>query len=342
MRNYGVTIYGNNIDRVWRKLILETLTKGKNVNNTKELVATTLVMEDPRKCMVLESNRKASPYYFVGELLWYLRGSNKLDIISYYAKFWNKVSDDGVHVRSAYGHRLFNDSWRDIVGNNLNFNQWKWAIDHLKENPTSRQCVLHLNMANNVKTKDEVCTLTIQFLIRENKLDMIVNMRSNDVFAGTTNDVFMFSIFQQMMALELDVNVGHYIHNAASMHIYDFNMNTAQKIFDKIISDSSYVRPSVQQNLVMTKSTLNNIPKLLEIEEHIRVNGTPYYLDDKDIIDDEFSRTMVHVLNLHFFKKNKFIGTFIKYYNEHERQIHENFKILIRNHGGFYNEGECN
>lgn len=335
MRNYGVTIYGNNVDRIWRKLILENLTKGKVVNNTTELIGTTLVMEDPRKCMVLEKNRKASPYYFVGELLWYLRGSNKLDIISYYAKFWNRVSDDGVHVRSAYGHRLFNDRWIDIVGNSLNFNQWKWAIEHLKENPTSRQCVLHLNMANNVPTKDEVCTLTIQFLIREGKLDMIVNMRSNDVFAGTTNDVFMFSMFQQMMALELDINLGHYIHNAASMHIYDFNKETAVKIFDEYVNDPAYVRPPAQQNLIMTKDTLKNIQALLEIEEHIRVNKIPYYLQEDNVLNnDEFSRTMVHVLNLYFFKKNKYDKTFKNYYKLHEDQIHENFKILIKNHGG--------
>jgi thymidylate synthase len=51
-------------------------------------------------------------------------------------------------------------------------------------------------------------------------------MRSNDAVYGFCNDVFAFSLFQQLMLNELNLRgmnlkLGHYHHHAGSFHIYE-------------------------------------------------------------------------------------------------------------------------
>ena len=90
------------------------------------------------------------------------------------------------------------------------------------------------------------CTLTMHWFIREDKLHLIVNMRSNDVILGFTNDVFQFTMLQEAMCVQLrdvypDLQLGHYFHNAGSMHIYDRHFLMAEAI----IGSAQAVDPSM-------------------------------------------------------------------------------------------------
>ena len=93
----------------------------------------------------------------------------------------------------------------------------------LEKDPNTRQAVIHIKEPRNVinnPTKDLNCTLTLQFLIRDNKLHLITNMRSNDIWLGLPYDVFNFTCMQIQMAMELGVDVGNYYHNVGSFHMY--------------------------------------------------------------------------------------------------------------------------
>ena len=62
-----------------------------------------------------------------------------------------------------------------------------------------------------------------------------VNMRSNDIIFGLCNDVFTFSLFQQLMLNELNsrgakVTLGTYNHHAGSLHLYERHYSMASKI----------------------------------------------------------------------------------------------------------------
>ena len=60
----------------------------------------------------------------------------------------------------------------------------------------------------------------MQFILRNGKLDLIVTMRSNDIWLGLPYDLFNFTCMQIQMAMELGVEVGVYYHNAGSLHMY--------------------------------------------------------------------------------------------------------------------------
>lgn len=184
---------------------------------TGEIINAVTVIENPKDNLVTSPIRKLSHKYAIGELLWYLSGSNKLDAIANYSKAWNKLSDDGETVNSAYGHRIFEK---------FGFDQWEHVKGLLEADPNSRQAVIHIKEPNPEKTKDLPCTVALQYFIRDGKLYATTYMRSNDIWLGFPYDVFTFTCLQIKMAFELGVGIGSYTHIAGSLHLYSRNVQS--------------------------------------------------------------------------------------------------------------------
>ena len=191
----------------------ESAPRGKKI---KEILSCCIQIDNPRDRIVSCPERKFNSSYAFGELLWYISGSNKLEDIAYYSSRMAQNSDDGITLNSAYGYRIFAGEHPKI-----GFNQWENVVRILKEDPDSRQAIIHLHTANDKKTRDEVCTLSLQFVIRQGKLNMITTMRSNDLYYGFVYDVFSFTMLQEMLANELGVELGKYHHNVGSIHVYE-------------------------------------------------------------------------------------------------------------------------
>lgn len=179
-----------------------------------EVINAVTVVNDPTRNIVTSDIRKMPIRYAVGELLWYLSGSNKLSDIKQFSKAWDNLSDDGETVNSAYGYRIFEK---------FGFNQWEHVKELLWKDPNSRQAVIHIKEPNPMPTKDLPCTVCLQYLIRNNKLYATTYMRSNDIWLGFPYDVFTFTCLQMKLAMELGVEVGTYTHIAGSLHLYSRN-----------------------------------------------------------------------------------------------------------------------
>lgn len=234
-------IYAEGINDAWLKVIKELNDNGKEYSprglKINEILNMSVVIDNPKKRVLTLPVRKASLPYMFGEFLWYMEARNDLATMKYYSSIMDRFSDDGKTLNSAYGYRMFG---RHPM---LPFDQWQFVVDKLREDPDSRQAVIHLHTPNNRPTKDEVCTLGFQFFIRDGKLDMTANMRSNDIVWGFTYDVFNFTSFQELIANELGVEVGTYTHNAASMHIYEKDymyLDIVGQIFDELLYATKY------------------------------------------------------------------------------------------------------
>lgn len=177
-------------------------------------------VEDPTRNIVTSEIRNMPMRYAVGELAWYLSGSNKVKDISRFAKKWAEISDDGETNNSAYGYRI-----RNFYG----FDQWEFVKDLIMRDHNTRQAVIHIKEANNAPTKDTPCTVYLQFFLRDNKLNLSVHMRSNDIWMGVPYDMFSFCFLQMKMAMELGVEIGTYTHYAGSLHLYQRDYKTALK-----------------------------------------------------------------------------------------------------------------
>lgn len=184
-----------------------------------ELVNANLQLTNPTKNTMCNCIRKMPLRYAIGELLWYNSCNPTWKAIYPYSKFWKGISDNGSTVNSNYG-------W--CIRKKYGFDQWEMVKKLLQENTNSRQAIIHIKEARNLidnPTKDLNCTIALQFLLRNNKLDLIVTMRSNDIWLGLPYDLFNFTCMQIQMAMELGVDIGMYYHNAGSLHIYKEDVN---------------------------------------------------------------------------------------------------------------------
>jgi hypothetical protein len=66
-------------------------------------------------------------------------------------------------------------------------------------------------------------------MILEDKLCMIANMRSNDVWLGLPYDVFVNTSIQRFVASVLGVQPGWYQHQVADLHLYGKNYEAAKE-----------------------------------------------------------------------------------------------------------------
>jgi thymidylate synthase len=78
--------------------------------------------------------------------------------------------------------------------------------------------------------RDYPCTILHQFRIRDNKLNMSVYMRSNDVWLGAAYDFFQFTRVQIAMASVLGIKPGKYTHHVGSLHIYEQHYASAENL----------------------------------------------------------------------------------------------------------------
>ena len=115
---------------------------------------------------------------------------------------------------------------------NVNSNygwQWKrndqidYVVDLLKHQPDTRQAAISIYdcKEHDTFTFDTPCTYAVQFTILDNKLNMSVVMRSNDLWYGFCNDQYQFSKLQDLMAFKLDIEIGTYFHFAHNLHLYN-------------------------------------------------------------------------------------------------------------------------
>ena len=217
---------GDTFDDVLHDVIEHILATGENINPTKgpakELSGVLLEISNPR-ARISRTETKGKPFSCLGELLWYLAKTNDLGFITYYIPLYKSFSDDGQTVFGGYGPRLFN--WRGM-------NQFAKVADMLRKKPDSRQAVIQLFDAQDTVTfhKDIPCTCTLQFMIRQNQLNMFTYMRSNDVFVGLPHDIFSFTMLQEIMARTLSVGLGWYKHAVGSLHLYAKSVPNAQRL----------------------------------------------------------------------------------------------------------------
>ena len=188
---------------------------GTDFGDTKALFNVGFYILNPSDNVITNKERKWNIEYARAEWQWYLTGDRNITKLGkIYGKIppiWIKMADDEGNVNSNYGHQWQRKRQLDAV------------VRKLKMDKDTRQACVSIYDGKEMYKydNDTPCTYAVQFTIVNNKLDMCVTMRSNDLWYGFCNDQYQFSMLQQLVASRLDIPVGVYYHFAHNMHLYN-------------------------------------------------------------------------------------------------------------------------
>lgn len=261
------------------RIVPET-TKGKKLGKTREASGVVIELTNPRARMSRTEARHYLLFSCLGKLLWYLAGSDDYDFIRYYIpEYPNEGSV--ARLRDAYGPRLRPPKKDQLL----------WIIEILRKKPNSRRAVIPLyGMQDTYTDLSEVpCTCTLQFLRRGRRLELLAHMRSNDAYVGLPNDVFAFTMIQELVARSLGVEVGRYKHLVGSLHLYEVNWKSARKFL------AEGWQPKHTMPFMPLGDQFESLGRVLRLERALRAGRnprTPSSLPD-------YWRDIVQLLRIH-------------------------------------------
>jgi len=131
---------------------------------------------------------------------------------------WQQVAGPSGYVNSNYG-------W--CIWSSQNSSQYQNVVRELRHNPESRRAIMIYtrpeiwNQYTAFGCNDFICTNTVQYLLRDGFLHVVVNMRSNDVVYGYKNDRAWQEHVLDQLCDELGVQAGEIFWNVGSLHIYE-------------------------------------------------------------------------------------------------------------------------
>jgi thymidylate synthase len=188
---------------------------GVDFGDTKALFNVGFYITDPKDRKIVNTEREWNQDYAEAEWQWYLSGDPSVSqlgkLFGSIPPIWLQMADGKGQVNSNYGYQWERNSQLEMV------------IEMLRQNPNTRQACVSIYDGKEISDYafDTPCTWAVQFTIVNNRLDMCVTMRSNDLWYGFCNDQYQFSKLQEMVSERLEIETGVYYHFAHNMHLYN-------------------------------------------------------------------------------------------------------------------------
>ena len=170
--------------------------------------------------------------------IWQKKSNNIKDLKSH---IWDEWADSEGSIGKAYGYQMgikykFAQGEMDQVDNVL----WQ-----LKNTPYSRRIMTNIyNFADLSEMNLEPCAYSMTFNVTGNKLNAILNQRSQDILAANNWNVVQYSVLIHMFAQVSGLVPGELVHVISDAHIYDRHV----PIIKELIERSQYPAPKFRLN----------------------------------------------------------------------------------------------
>ncbi len=163
----------------------------------------------------------------VHELLWFLSGDTNVEYLQKnQVRIWNEWANDHGDLGRIYGAQW--RSWRSPDGRKID--QIENVLQALKKDPYSRR---HLVVAYNPGELDQMalppCHAFFQFHVAGGRLSCQLYQRSADVFLGVPFNIASYSLLTSLIAQELDLRPGEFIHTLGDAHLYKNHLEQAKE-----------------------------------------------------------------------------------------------------------------
>lgn len=157
---------------------------------------------------------------------------------------------DIVSVKGNDSNRLIGNAKFSAIHNKdtgtIYMNQVDKALYDLTFNPASRRIIITTwNPMDSTKMGLEPCAYSVTFNVTGNRLNAILNQRSQDMLTASNWNVVQYSFLLMLFARTCGLVPGELVHVIADCHIYDRHI----PLVEDMISKSGYAVPKMQLNL---------------------------------------------------------------------------------------------
>ncbi|MBO5858651.1 MAG: thymidylate synthase [Clostridia bacterium] len=164
--------------------------------------------------------------------IWQKKSNNIADLGSH---VWDQWADENGSIGKAYGYQLgvkhhYKEGDMDQVDR---------VLYDLKHNPQSRRILTNIYVHQDLSEMALYpCAYGMTFNVTGNKLNAILNQRSQDMLAANIWNVCQYSALTCMLAQVSGLEVGEFVHVIADAHIYDRHVPIVEKLIEKTPFDA--------------------------------------------------------------------------------------------------------
>ena len=175
----------------------------------------------------------------LNEILWiFQKKSNKISDLK--SHVWDKWADENGTIGKAYGYQLSKKYLFKTKDGLKYMDQVDYVLYLLKNDRYSRRIMT--NLFNHEDLKDmnlEPCAYGTQWLVKGDRLNLILNQRSQDMLAANAWNVMQYTALLYIFAKLNDLKPGLFIHQIGDCHIYDRHVDIIKEIIKREPIDCS-------------------------------------------------------------------------------------------------------
>ena len=165
----------------------------------------------------------------IDELLWiWQKKSNRIADLG--SHVWDEWAGPDGTIGKAYGYQLgVKHQYKEGM-----FDQVDRVIYDLRKNPASRRILTNIyNFEDLHEMNLAPCAYSMTFNVTGNKLNAILNQRSQDMLTANNWNVVQYAALTHMMAQVAGLQVGELVHVIADCHIYDRHIPAVKAMLEK-------------------------------------------------------------------------------------------------------------
>ena len=170
--------------------------------------------------------------------IWQIKSNNVHDLNSH---IWDSWADETGSIGKAYGYQLGKKS----IYPEGEFDQVDRVLFDLKHNPQSRRILTNIyNFEDLHEMHLYPCAYSMTFNVTGNKLNGILNQRSQDTLTANNWNVVQYAVLLHMFAQVSGLEAGELVHVISDAHIYDRHV----PIVEEILKNPQYPAPTFKMN----------------------------------------------------------------------------------------------
>ncbi len=166
----------------------------------------------------------------IDEILWiWQKKSNNINDLN--SHIWDQWADESGSIGKAYGYQMQRKYDFKTKSGIKNIDQVDYVLDLLINDSSSRRIMTNIFNFEDLKDMNlEPCAYGTQWLVKEGKLHLILNQRSQDMLAANGWNTMQYAALLHMFAQCAGLGVGTLTHNIGDCHIYDRHIPLIEKL----------------------------------------------------------------------------------------------------------------